>query len=109
MAKHVKMSRSDAPRRNELGLFMECEEEELTPSQREANLRAQTDYKSALQKIEDANTVRVPRSGSARKSMTVAASIAPMKSKSLYFLYLLVKVYLFALTLAVLGSVVSYK
>lgn len=84
MAKHVKMSRSDAPRRSELGLFMECEEEELTPSQREANLRAQTDYKSALQKIEDATTVRVPRSGSARKSMTVAASTAPMKSKSLY-------------------------
>lgn len=89
MAKHVKMSRSDPPRRSDLELFMECEEEELTPSQREANFRAQTDYKSALQKIEEAKTVNVPRSGSARKSMTVAASIPP-KNKSLsFYIYLL--------------------
>ena len=108
MAKHVEMSRVVGPRRNELELFMECEEEELAPSQQNANYKAQTDYKSALQKIEEAKTVHVPKPGPTRKSTTVAASrstvkkstpvaasLSTVKKKSLSFL-LLVTVYLFA-------------
>lgn len=64
-------------RRSDLELFMECEEEELTPSQRQANVQAQKDYKTALQNLEKPKANRAPRRGAASSPQV------PVRQKSL--------------------------
>ena len=58
----------------EVELFMECVEEDLTPTQKAANSKAANEYNSALKQIEDAKTTKPATPAKVAKVATPAAA-----------------------------------
>jgi len=73
---------SQTQKRGNLELFMECVDEDLAPSQKEAECKAQTEYQSAVECVEYAkSTTKTPRR-SRPPSGAAAAAANNVESRS---------------------------